>query len=379
MSRIYGNIEEVDSEKIKKFFNNRAKKDEEALLVKTEFSDKENVEKRHKEESELLLNKIDFENKKILEIGCGIGRWAEVFHDKCDSYLGIDYSEDLIEIAKENYNYDNCHFQVLSASQLDTADLLISAPFDIVIITGVLIYFNDDKGYTAFMVNICETSSGVHYDIDLISDFCKRNNLFLVVDAVSSFLADYINMSEHGVDVVITGSQKALACPPGIAIITLSGRAVDRVNNNSCKSMYFDLKDMLLNAKRGQTPYTPAITILLQINARLNQIKNDGGVKVEIERTTNLANDFRNKIKEFPFEVRCKCLSNAVTTVHSKEILDVNLVEILKNEYDIWVSTARDDLSKDMIFRVGHMGDLSTEDNDALIDALRDIQKRGLF
>lgn len=144
MSRIYGNIEEVDSEKIKKFFNNRAKKDEEALLVKTEFSDKENVEKRHKEESELLLNKIDFENKKILEIGCGTGRWAEVFHDKCDSYLGIDYSEDLIEIAKENYNYDNCHFQVLSASQLDTVDLLVSAPFDIVIITGVLIYFNDD-------------------------------------------------------------------------------------------------------------------------------------------------------------------------------------------------------------------------------------------
>lgn len=158
-----------------------------------------------------------------------------------------------------------------------------------------------------------------------------------------------------------------------------TGRAVDRVNNNSCKSMYFDLKDMLLNAKRGQTPYTPAITILLQINARLNQIKNDGGVKVEIERTTNLANDFRNKIKEFPFEVRCKCLSNAVTTVHSKEILDVNIVEILKNEYDIWVSTARDDLSKDMIFRVGHIGDLSTEDNDTLIDALRDIQKRGLF
>lgn len=246
-------------------------------------------------------------------------------------------------------------------------------------LTSQMLEEYDNKGYTAFMVNICETSSGVHYDIDLISDFCRRNNLFLVVDAVSSFLADYINMSEHGVDVVITGSQKALACPPGIAIITLSGRAVDRVNNNSCKSMYFDLKDMLLNAKRGQTPYTPAITILLQINARLNQIKNDGGVKVEIERTTNLANDFRNKIKEFPFEVRCKCLSNAVTTVHSKEILDVNLVEILKNEYDIWVSTARDDLSKDMIFRVGHMGDLSTEDNDTLIDALRDIQKRGLF
>ncbi len=144
MNRIYGNIEEIDTGKIKKFFNKRAKKDEEALLIKTEFSDKENVENRQKEETELLLNKIDFTNKKILEIGCGIGRWAEVFHDKCESYLGIDYSEELIKIAKENYNYDNCHFQVLSASQLDTADLLVEAPFDIVVITGVLLYFNDD-------------------------------------------------------------------------------------------------------------------------------------------------------------------------------------------------------------------------------------------
>lgn len=246
-------------------------------------------------------------------------------------------------------------------------------------LTSEMLNEYDGKDYTAFMVNICETSSGVHYDIDLISDFCKRNDLFLVVDAISSFLADYINMSEHKVDVLITGSQKALACPPGIAIVVLSKDAVNRVNNNSCKSMYFDLKDMLINAVRGQTPYTPAITILLQINARLKQIQKCGGVNTEIERTANLANDFRNKIQEFPFEVRCKCLSNAVTTVHSTEILDVNLVEILKNEYDIWVSTARDDLSKDMIFRVGHMGDLSTDDNDRLIEALRDIQKRGLF
>lgn len=246
-------------------------------------------------------------------------------------------------------------------------------------LTSEMLNEYDGKDYTAFMVNICETSSGVHYDIDLISEFCKKNNLILVVDAVSSFLADYINMAEHKVDVVITGSQKALACPPGIAIIVLSKDAVDRVNNNACKSMYFDLKDMLINAVRGQTPYTPAITILLQINARLKQIQESGGVQVEINRTANLAQDFRKKIQEFPFEVRCKCLSNAVTTVHSNEIIDLNIVEILKNEYDIWVSTARDDLSKDMIFRVGHMGNLTTKDNDKLIDALKDMQKRGLF
>lgn len=237
----------------------------------------------------------------------------------------------------------------------------------------------DGMDYTAFIVNICETSSGVYYDINLISDFCKRNNLFLVVDAVSSFLADDLNMVQHGVDVVITGSQKALACPPGIAIIALSKNAIKRVEENDCKSMYFDLEDMLINGVRGQTPFTPAITVILQLNARLNQIKNAGGVEVELKRVSDLANDFREKIKEFPFEVKSKCLSNAVTTVHSKEKINVNIVEILKNEYDIWVSTARDDLSSTMLFRVGHMGDLTPKDNDTLIEALKDMQKRGLF
>ena len=246
-------------------------------------------------------------------------------------------------------------------------------------LTSEMLEQYDDKDYTAFMVNICETSSGVYYNIDLISDFCKRNGLFLVVDAVSSFLADDLNMVEHGVDVVITGSQKALACPPGIAIIVLSKDAINRVEENKCKSMYFDLEDMLINGVRGQTPFTPAITVILQLNARLNQIKADGGIEVELKRVSELAEDFREKIKEFPFEVKCNCLSNAVTTVHAREKIDADIVEILKNEYDIWVSTARDDLSSTMLFRVGHMGDLTTKDNDTLIEALRDIQKRGLF
>ena len=94
--------------------------------------------------------------------------------------------------------------------------------------------------------------------------YTRHNIGFLVVDAISSFLADPLNMSEQNMGVVLTGSQKALACPPGISIIVFSESAVERVENNSCKSMYFDLKDMLKNAERGQTPFTPAVSILLQ-------------------------------------------------------------------------------------------------------------------
>ncbi|MBQ5676182.1 MAG: alanine--glyoxylate aminotransferase family protein, partial [Lachnospiraceae bacterium] len=122
----------------------------------------------------------------------------------------------------------------------------------------------DNKDFTVFLVNIHETSTGVHYDLEMISDFCKRNRLFLIVDAISSFLADTFEMDKMGVDVMITGSQKALACPPGISVIVLSENAVDRVFLNDPKCMYLDLKDALKNGERGQTPFTPAVGILLQ-------------------------------------------------------------------------------------------------------------------
>ena len=134
----------------------------------------------------------------------------------------------------------------------------------------------EGQGYTAFLVNVHETSTGVHYNIDLISAFCKRNNIFLIVDAISSFLADDFDMAELGVDVMITGSQKALACPPGISVIVLSPKAVERVNNSNTKCMYLDLKDALKNQERGQTPFTPAVGILRQIHERLVEINRGG-------------------------------------------------------------------------------------------------------
>ena len=117
----------------------------------------------------------------------------------------------------------------------------------------------DNKGYTGLLVNVHETSTGVHYDIKLIADFCRRNNIFLVVDAISSFLADELNFSELNIGAMITGSQKALACPPGISVIVLSPNAIKRIEQNQVACMYLDLKRALKDAERGQTPFTPAV------------------------------------------------------------------------------------------------------------------------
>ena len=235
-----------------------------------------------------------------------------------------------------------------------------------------------DKGYTGFLVNICETSSGIYYNLDLISEFCNQNNIFLVVDAISSFLANPLNMIEQKIDVVITGSQKALACPPGISVIVLSKNALKRVNNNKCKSMYFDLQDALKNGERGQTPFTPAVSILLQINARLKEIKKSGGVEVEIKRIGILANDFRDKIKDLPFEIKTESLSNSVTAVFCNSGSAKEIVDKLKFDYGIWVNPNGRELA-DKMFRVGHIGHLTIEDNDKLIEAFYDLKDMGII
>ncbi|MBR4448275.1 class I SAM-dependent methyltransferase [Methanobrevibacter sp.] len=144
MSRLYGEKEDIDSEEVKNFFSERASRDLESDLSIVLFQDKENSEQRHIEEKKLFHEHIDVDGKKVLEVGCGIGRWAEALHNKCESFLGIDYTEDLIKIANNSYDFDDCKFQVMSATDIKEDELLIEPPFDVIIFSGVLMYINDE-------------------------------------------------------------------------------------------------------------------------------------------------------------------------------------------------------------------------------------------
>ena len=237
----------------------------------------------------------------------------------------------------------------------------------------------DGKGFTSLIVNAHETSTGVLYDLDMISNFCKKNNLLLIVDAISSFLADPFDMSALSADVVITGSQKALACPPGVSIIVLSPKAIERVMKNDPKCMYLDLKSALINGERGQTPFTCAVGILRQINLRLKEIKMNGGAESEIEKVKKLSQYFRAKLKKYPFQIVSERMSNAVTPLHpinGKSAYEI--VRILEKEYNIWVCPNGGDM-RETIFRVGHIGFLKKADYDVLFNAFDDMIKRGLL
>lgn len=238
----------------------------------------------------------------------------------------------------------------------------------------------ENKGFTAFLLQKHETSTGVHYDINLVSDFCKRNHCFMIVDTISTFLTDPFDMSALDAGIMITGSQKALACPPGIAVMVLAPSALERIKKIKCCCQYFDLKLALKNQERGQTPWTPAVGILRQINTRLKEIDAAGGTEAEIMRTAHLANYFRMKLKEYslPFEIVSESLSNAVTPLHPTTQSAYEIFLKLKNEYGIWICPNGGEM-KDTVFRVGHIGHLNEKDYDKLIDAFLDLKKKSFI
>ncbi|WP_418840369.1 pyridoxal-phosphate-dependent aminotransferase family protein [Roseburia inulinivorans] len=245
-------------------------------------------------------------------------------------------------------------------------------------LTKEKLYEYDDQDFTGLLVNVDETSTAVLYDTKMLGEFCKKNNLFFVCDCVSSFLADPFDMEECGADVMITGSQKVLACPPGISIIVLAPKGLERVESSNVRTMYFDLKNALKNQERGQTPFTPAVGVLLQINERLKEIDRNGGADAEVNKVAAQARDFREKIKDLPFELVSESPANGVTSVHPTTADAYEIFLKLKDEYGIWICPNGGEM-KNTIFRVGHIGALSHDDNTTLVNAFKDLQKRGVL
>ena len=208
--------------------------------------------------------------------------------------------------------------------------------------------------FTGLLVNIHETSTGQLYDINMLSNYCNENNLYFIVDAISSMFADYFDFSKYNVDIAIVSSQKALSLAPGLAIITASERIIEeRINKIDSHVMYLDFKNHLLNGKRGQTPFTPAVRIIYELQNRLHQIL-EIGIKEQVRRTREIAEDFRNKMTSLGLEYPKYPLSNAETVVLFPQN-NADLVGTkLKEEYGYIINPNGGDKAKKM-FRVAHM------------------------
>lgn len=226
------------------------------------------------------------------------------------------------------------------------------------------------KGYTALLVNACETSTGQKYDLNYLGDFCRRNDMLFIVDAVSAYLADPVDMQGQGIDVLITASQKALALAPGVSLVALSERATERCGHTTA-SYYFDFHSYIENQKRGQPPFTSAVGTMMALHQRLTSIMAEG-VEKEIERHACRAQYFREAVKKLPVVLPDIPLSNSCTPILFPERNAGEVSRILTEEYGLVLTPSGGDW-KDIQLRVGHLGNLSAKDYDQLVGRMQDI------
>lgn len=227
----------------------------------------------------------------------------------------------------------------------------------------------DYRDADVLLINAHETSIGTLYDLDAIAEFTKKNGILTIVDAISMFITDEIDMINQNIDALIISSHKGLALPPGLSMVVLSQKAIEKINPKH--QLYFDFNDYLRDGERGQTPFTPAVTIILQLQQRLNKIVEDG-VEFHRNKAKNIAQYFRDEIKNLPLEEFSSFMPNAMTTLTPLDGTSASkIVKVLDEEYDCIVAPNGGAL-REKIFRVSHMGDMTKDYIDKLIDALYD-------
>ena len=232
-------------------------------------------------------------------------------------------------------------------------------------------YYNKDFNIETYISSVDKDNDGIDDQTDILNNV--RNYIATKPKYKSKYYGTGYPDDEYGVcvDVVAFGLKDA-----GYDLMELVN---EDVKNNREKSLYFSFKEALKNMERGQTPYTPAVTILLQLHKRLFAMKEAGGILAEQKKIHELAEYFRNHLVDLPLDFLVehdKDRSNAVTALKSHHHKAEEIFERLKKEYSIWICP-NGGKYKDDIFRVGHIGCLKKRDYDLLLDALREINAKG--
>lgn len=220
-----------------------------------------------------------------------------------------------------------------------------------------------------FLVQHHETSTGQLYDLPKIGKLCKKHNISLVVDVISSFLIEDISMKKMGIDICITSSQKGLNIPPGLSIIFLSKDLINYPFGHN--NYYFDFQENLNNLHRGQTSYSPATLIYLQLNARLHQLKKEG-VENHKAKVRECAKFFRQLCQKYGWEICAQSPSCAITGFQVNGLNKGNVFRALIDNYNTFVMPG----GIEGFLRVSHMGIQSKEDLEELALQIHEIEKR---
>lgn len=221
----------------------------------------------------------------------------------------------------------------------------------------------------AVFTQLSETSTGVVLDIEGFGKVVSKTNACLVVDGISGIGAQEFHMDKWNVDIAITGSQKGLMLPPGLAFIAASKKAWRLIETSTCPRFYYDLKAAKESLEKDTTPWTPAITLILQLKEALDIIKRET-IQGMWKRHEWLANAVRSATEALGLKPLAKRPGNALTSVKIPEGIDGGkLVRTIRDKFGVTFAGGQGTM-KGNIFRVAHLGYVDRMDMIVAISAI---------
>lgn len=223
-----------------------------------------------------------------------------------------------------------------------------------------------------------ETSTGVMNPLEALADVLKKYpDVISIVDTVSSFSAVPIHKDALGIDIIITGSQKALAMPPGLALISVSQKALDRAARQPNRGYYFDLLEFLDNHEKGMTPSTPSISLIYALQSKLEDIAAEG-LQARFARHASNNTLVHDWVRDqgFDFFAEEGYRSQTLTCVANTREVDIaTLNKLLKEEYQMVIDGGYGKI-KGKTFRISNMGDETEATMSELLNNLTNLLAR---
>ena len=216
----------------------------------------------------------------------------------------------------------------------------------------ILETIKNDNEIDAIFIQICESAGGLRHPVEEIAKQVKaiNKNIMIVADGITAIGVEKIDTTN--LDAVITGSQKALMLPPGLAIIGLSAEAVSKIQEKP-RGFYFNLATEIKVQKTNTTAWTAATTLIIGLKEILVHIKNNGGFETLYSNTALRAKATREALKAIGCEIYPKMPADAMTTVYTENATAIR--KILKTKYNVNIAGGQDHI-KNSIFRINHMG-----------------------
>ena len=217
-----------------------------------------------------------------------------------------------------------------------------------------------------------ETSTGATTrQLAEIGRVAREHGLLFAVDAISNFTGDKLPVDEWGVDLCVAGSQKCLACPPGLVMVSVSPRAWETIKAGKAQSNYWDFAKYKNFDARKETPFTPAVSLFYALDEALQMLREEG-LEQRIARHANMAAAFyaAGEALGLPLFADPECRSNTVITFKNPPGLDVReMIRLMREQYGVTIAGGMGAI-RDTTFRIGSMGIVSPREVRTTVKAL---------